>query len=53
MKIPKGYQVQDAKSKDYVLKLNNNMYGQKQAGRVWNQFLTGETGKSWLSAIEI
>ena len=40
MKIPKGYQVQDANSKDYVLKLNNNLYGQKQAGRVWNQFLT-------------
>ena len=39
-KIPKGYQVQDANSKDYVLKFNNNLYGQKQAGRVWNQFLT-------------
>ena len=45
MKIPKGYQVQDAKSKDYVLKLNNNIYGQKQAGRVWNQFLTGKLVK--------
>ena len=45
MKIPKGYQVQDATSKDYVLKLNNNMYGQKQAGRVWNQFLTGKLVK--------
>ena len=24
---------------DYVLKLRHNVYGQKQAGRVWNQYL--------------
>jgi hypothetical protein len=26
-------------SKDHELKLENNIYGQKQAGRVWNSFL--------------
>lgn len=26
-------------TKDYVLKLNRNVYGQKQAGRVWNKYL--------------
>jgi Reverse transcriptase (RNA-dependent DNA polymerase) len=26
-------------NKEYVLKLNNNIYGQKQAGKVWNDFL--------------
>jgi len=39
MSIPKGYQVPDGNNKDYALKLNKNLYGQKQAGRVWNQFL--------------
>ena len=24
---------------DYVLKLHHNVHGQKQAGRVWNQYL--------------
>lgn len=33
MKIPKGMET------EYVLGLNRNMYGQKQAGRVWNQYL--------------
>ena len=27
------------KSKDYVLKLKRNLFGQKQAGRVWNKHL--------------
>ena len=28
------------KKKDYVLKLHQNIYGQKQAGKLWNQYLT-------------
>ena len=39
MEIPQGIQVATGKSKDQVLKLLKNLYGQKQAGRVWNSFL--------------
>ncbi len=39
MELPQGVQVTDGDSKDYVLKLLKNIYGQKQAGRVWNEFL--------------
>ena len=37
MKIPKGFEVDDDDS--YCLKLKRNLFGQKQAGRVWNQHL--------------
>ena len=39
MKIPKGFDVADGNTKDYVLKLRKNVYGQVQAGRVWNKYL--------------
>ena len=39
MKIPKGFQVEEGSSDDYVLRINRNVYGQKQAGRVWNDYL--------------
>ena len=41
MEIPKGFEMESkSKSKkDYVLKLHRNVYGQKQAGRVWNKYL--------------
>ena len=40
MRIPAGVELEDGSNpKDYVLKLHRNVYGQKQAGRVWNQFL--------------
>jgi hypothetical protein len=39
MSIPAGFSISGG-SKDKVLKLRNNLYGQKQAGRVWNLYLT-------------
>jgi Reverse transcriptase (RNA-dependent DNA polymerase)/GAG-pre-integrase domain len=39
MKIPKGFTIQHGSPRDYVLRINKNIYGQKQAGRVWNQHL--------------
>jgi hypothetical protein len=35
MKLPRGFEV-DGSPDDYVLLLKANLYGQKQAGRVWN-----------------
>ena len=31
--------------KELALKLNKNLYGQKQAGRVWNKFLVEKLQK--------
>ena len=42
MVIPKGLDIENGKSDDYVLKINKNIYGQKQAGRVWNQYLVNK-----------
>jgi hypothetical protein len=40
MKIPAGVEIEDGSAtKDHVLKIHRNIYGQKQAGRVWNQYL--------------
>jgi hypothetical protein len=39
MELPQGIQTKHGNSKEHVLKLENNIYGQKQAGRVWNSFL--------------
>ena len=39
MKIPAGYHISNGNKQEYVLKLNKNLYGQKQAGRVWNKYL--------------
>ncbi|KAL7457129.1 hypothetical protein ACHAXS_000396, partial [Conticribra weissflogii] len=39
MELPQGIETKYGNSKDYVLKLLANLYGQKQAGRVWNQYL--------------
>ena len=39
MELPQGVQTATGNSKDHVLKLLKNIYGQKQAGRVWNSFL--------------
>ena len=39
MELPHGIQTKYGNSKDYVLKLLRNLYGQKQAGHVWNEYL--------------
>jgi hypothetical protein len=39
MELPQGIKTAAGNSKDHVLKLLKNIYGQKQAGRVWNSFL--------------
>lgn len=39
MKIPKGFTIQCGDQNTHALKLIKNLYGQKQAGRVWNQHL--------------
>jgi Reverse transcriptase (RNA-dependent DNA polymerase) len=38
MEIPAGFHINGSR-KNQVLKLVNNLYGQKQAGRVWNLYL--------------
>jgi hypothetical protein len=39
MEVPEGIQTKHGNSKEYVLKLEKNIYCQKQAGHVWNSFL--------------
>jgi len=40
MEIPKGFEVEG--DGDYVLQIHKNIYGQKQAGHVWNKHLVGK-----------
>jgi hypothetical protein len=39
MELPQGIETRHGNSKDHVLKLLANLYGQKQAGRVWNAYM--------------
>ncbi|KAL7454296.1 hypothetical protein ACHAXS_000324 [Conticribra weissflogii] len=39
MELPQGIKRKYGTSKDCILRLVANLYGQKQAGRVWNQYL--------------
>ena len=39
MELPQGIETRYGNSNDHVLKLLRNIYGQKQAGRDWNQYL--------------
>ena len=45
MNIPAGVSLEGKDSKEYVLKCNKNIYGQRQAGRVWNEYLVGKLKK--------
>ena len=46
MHLPKGYEFKDRISEDtHVLKLTMNIYGQKQAGTVWNIYLDEGLGE--------
>ena len=42
MEIPKGFDLEGMDKTEYVLKIHRNIYGQKQAGRVWNKYLTNK-----------
>ncbi|KAL7477273.1 hypothetical protein ACHAW6_003086 [Cyclotella cf. meneghiniana] len=42
MEIPHGIETRERNTKDYVLKLLANIYGQKQAERGWNQYLVSK-----------
>ena len=39
MEVPKGFEIPGSKPKENVLQIKKNIYGQKQAGRVWNKHL--------------
>ncbi len=39
MEPPQGIQTKHGNSKEHVLKLEKNIYGQKKAGCMWNSFL--------------
>ncbi len=40
--LPHGISVKGKRSHDYALKLIKNLYGQKQGGKVWNEYLTSK-----------
>ena len=42
VKIPKGVDIEEGERQDYLLKVNKNVYGTHDAGRVWNKFLVGK-----------
>jgi hypothetical protein len=39
MEVPVGFKLPNRDKKKYCLKLKKNIYGTKQAGRVWNKFV--------------
>jgi hypothetical protein len=53
MELPKGIQLSSGNSKNHVLRLIKNVYGQKQAGRVWNQHLAKGLQKAGFVAFRV
>ena len=45
MKFPQGIRSGKGSRKTHVLKLTKNLYGQKQAGRVWFKYLADKLKK--------
>ena len=39
LRLPQGYHRKGMTRKSHALKLKRNVYGQKQAGRVWNKYM--------------
>ena len=39
LQLPQGYKRKGMTRNSHVIKLKRNVYGQKQAGRVWNQYM--------------
>ena len=39
VKIPAGYEIENEDKSKFALQVHKNLYGQKQAGRVWNSYL--------------
>ena len=54
MELPCGFKVHGSVDrKDVVLKLHHNLYGQKQAGRVWYEYLRKRLcHQGWIRTIE-
>jgi hypothetical protein len=42
MEVPKGFKVDGAEGGECVLQLHRNVYGQKQASRVWSKYLVNK-----------
>ncbi len=51
MELPPGIRTKQEKSKDYVLKLLKNLQRQKQAGCIWNQYMTDKFKDTGFSAV--
>ena len=42
MKIPRGFEIEGPAKDEYLLHIKHNIYGQVQAGQVWNKYLVGK-----------
>jgi len=46
MQIPKGFEVPGADPKEYVLHIRKNIYGGRNAGKTWNDWLVARLSKA-------